>query len=370
MSANKTKTLKEIVRNQGVIKGIFAILKYRLPTPLNGYISLLETEINNRYPVELTIKQRIKAFTLGFTSQEYCYYGIKTGIDPKLYLSELDRFTYTRNINKNPNILNDKKKFYDYMGEKGNRNYLPKFLGMVKSKTFIGKHNIDYYLHVSKKVVVKPSSGGEGEGLYFIENVGGNIFVNGEKKNLTVFLSTLSDENYIVTEYCKQANFLSEIYPFTANTIRIWTMTPNGEEPFIPNAVLRIGTKESGFTDNRSQGGLVAEIDLKTGKLSAAAETLANGNIKWHDYHPDTGSRIKNSVIPEWDSFLNQFRDILSLMPELKYVGWDILLTEKDCEFVFIEGNSHPIPISLQVHRPLLEDPRVKKFYLENGVPV
>ena len=106
--------------------------------------------------------------------------------------------------------------------------------------------------------------------------------------------------NYIVTEYVNQSDFLNNIYPHSANTMRILVMNPEDSDPFIARSVLRIGTDRSGVFDNFSQGGLSVEINLKNGELSPAASRISPGNLKWYKKHPDTNTIIKGSTIPQW----------------------------------------------------------------------
>jgi hypothetical protein len=58
--------------------------------------------------------------------------------------------------------------------------------------------------------------------------------------------------------------------------------------------------------------------------------------------------------------------DVVNRLPFLCYVGWDVAMTAKGP--VFIEGNRRPMPRLFQVHRPLLLDPRIKRFYEKRGV--
>lgn len=53
-------------------------------------------------------------------------------------------------------------------------------------------------------------------------------------------------------------------------------------------------------------------------------------------------------------------------LPYIKYVGWDIVITDDD--IVAIEGNNHPALKVIQLHEPFLKDPRVRKFYKHYGI--
>jgi hypothetical protein len=85
-----------------------------------------------------------------------------------------------------------------------------------------------------------------------------------------------------------------------------------------------------------------------------------------HDTHPDTGSQISGRVVPDWPSLKQHVLKVANQLPFLRYVGWDIALSAKGP--VFIEGNSNPNPRPFQLHRPLLLDSRVRRFYEKHGI--
>jgi len=63
------------------------------------------------------------------------------------------------------------------------------------------------------------------------------------------------------------------------------------------------------------------------------------------------------------DSLVLHLASLLSFCP---YIGWDLLVTDDDV--VVLEGNDGPDLKLHQVHRPLLADPRIRRFYEHHGV--
>lgn len=51
------------------------------------------------------------------------------------------------------------------------------------------------------------------------------------------------------------------------------------------------------------------------------------------------------------------------LIPVRPYVEWDVVPTDEEGGFAVLEANSYSGMKALQVHRPLLDDERVKRFY-------
>jgi len=362
-----------ILTKHGIVFGFLSILSKALPSPMNGTVFMIKKELENLLssdPPQLSLKQRLRAYRNRFDSRDYIAFGIKDSSDPDLYLSIFQIISYTYSINENPLFLDRKKEFHKYMEEKGFRHYLPSLFGVIENGVYKGEQNLDDLLQKERKLVLKSSRGGRGEGIYFYEKSNEDFIINREKKSKEEIDSIIKKlHDYLVTEYCKPADFLEEIYPHSANTARIWTISPDGEKPYIPVACLRIGTKKSGVTEHLHLGGLTAEIDLETGELSSAAEILSSGRVRWHEFHPNTNSKIKGVFIPGWKSFKNEFLNIVDELEGFKFVAWDILFTGEG-NFTIIEGNNLPSPALHQVHRPLLKDDRLRKFLLENGVPV
>lgn len=359
--------LQRIVIDQGLLKGVFALGKHMFPTPINGIISLIEIEIESDFGSNLSLKKKIDALKKGFTTEQYCFYNFYK-YNYKSYISEYVRQAYTKELNEKPEILDYKKKFFDYIGKRDYDNLLPQLYGVIKEGDFIGKENINDIFKEKRKLVIKPNRGSGGREVYICEKINENYLINGnEFDSINTFIKDLDD--FIVTEYSEQSIFLSNIYPKSANTIRFLTINPDDEEPFIADAALRIGTEKSGFVDNRSLGGLTVNINLRTGRLSKAAECLPSGEVKWHTTHPDTKSKIEDLKVPFWNMITKKILNFVKDFPEFRYVGWDVLLTEKD-NFVIIEGNSKPGLIVFQVHHPLLKKKKIKDFFIDNRIHI
>jgi len=360
----------KLLKNQ--LDQIFKKMRDIYFPPIDTLVRLLHQEIYQFRKVDLSFHQRFKAYSNGFTSRLYRICELEHEDDINLYLSNFSRRAYTRSINQNSDFLNNKQKFYDFMSEHGLHQYLPELLGIIKDGEFKCEKSIDDYLQNKKKIVLKPCKGSCGSGVYICELEGKHVILNGEKKKLKEFDSLVKSlsRKYIVTEYCEQADFLNKIYPKSANTVRIWTVTTKSGKTFVPTAILRMGTKKSGMLDNVNQGGLTALINLETGELSKGASLSPSGEVKWYEKHPGSSTQIEGFVIPNWKTIKNKLLSLVSDLSEFKYVGWDLVIKDNKGSFVIIEGNSHPGLQSIQVHKPLLEDPRVRNFYRENGIPV
>lgn len=116
---------------------------------------------------------------------------------------------------------------------------------------------------------MKPIGAGKGIGVHRIECNEGQYRIDGVATSRDTLAELLtSQDGWFFSEFIEQHPALAAIYPKTSNTIRLITL----REPetgiwksFF--AVLRIGTEATIPVDNGSQGGSVAQIDMRTGIL-------------------------------------------------------------------------------------------------------
>ena len=65
-------------------------------------------------------------------------------------------------------------------------------------------------------------------------------------------------------------------------------------------------------------------------------------------------------MIPNWPRLLDDVAELMSIFPDLEFVGWDMLPVEDG--WCVIEGNPLMDVDLLQVHGGLLADDRVREF--------
>jgi hypothetical protein len=217
--------------------------------------------------------------------------------------------------------------------------------------------------------VLKPIDGAGGRDVHVVAAHGGELLIDGApvvEERAERLLRAAKDA--IACEHIVQGAFAAELFPDSVNTLRILTMLdPRDGEPFVAIAVQRIGTRRSAPTDNWRRGGLSAGIDLATGELGPAAAKPAGGaRCGWLERHPESGAAIAGRRVPGWEGIRADVVAAARALPFLPYVGWDLALTEAGP--VAIEGNSSTDVDLLQIHRPLLLDPRVRAFFADHGI--
>ena len=382
----------DLVRRGGLGPLLRAVTRSYLPAPADRWASLVQQEVRTRSLFPMPMRERLWLYRRGFLSQARALYEFGRH-DPRQYLSDYARYVRTPRINGRWAVALDNKLVFHWMMQPFD-DYRPDLYGLIESGTVHrslplqvtsvdessacsnastvgtdpGRWVLDR-LRDEGALVIKPVTGGGGENVLVCDHREGEYRVNDEPRTADEFRSLIRDlDGYLVFEFVEPAGYATELFPDTANTIRILTLFPeDASEPFIAASVHRIGTTRSEGLDNWSRGGLSADIDRDTGRLSRGVQYPYSGQLEWCTTHPDTGSRIEGTQVPGWTDITDRLLEIASEYPYLPYVGWDLIVTDPG-EFTIIEANSYTDIDLLQVHTPLLEDPRARRFYATQRV--
>lgn len=326
--------------------------------------------------IKIPIRERIRLLVKGFYSPSYLIYNLEeNNLDD--YLSDYHR-RKTRFINGNYSFetyksMNNKLIFDAMISEHAKT---ARTLAIVlNGKIYIGNkegplEDFRSFLEgvAEQKIVLKPylETGG-GRGVSVIQRSDDAFRLNDEKVSIDEIESLVrSLDNYMISEHIAQENYGESLFSGSLNTIRVLTLKdPLNNAPYIAIAVQRMGCKDSIPVDNWSSGGFSANIDLESGELGMAARFI-NNKLTWHETHPDTGTQIKGVKIPNWQKVKGEILSLAANLPYIDYVGWDIVPLSDG--IVVVEGNSHSDVDLLQVHKPLLKDEVVKRFYKYHSI--
>ena len=138
----------------------------------------------------------------------------------------------------------------------------------------------------------------------------------------------------IIEEAVIQHPKMASLCPSSVNTVRIATLLGTKKEGIV-YAFLRIGNGK--VMDNVDCGGMAARVDLDSGTLLTVAADKA-GQV--FSTHPMTGTDIVGFQLPFFEEAKQMCLDAMRVVPQVRYVAWDVALTEKGPRF--IEGNSFP----------------------------
>lgn len=231
------------------------------------------------------------------------------------------------------------------------------------------------YLEEVGPVMLKPIGGGKGRGIHRVEASSDGLLYDGRPTPVGDVAAAIDRlDGVLVSAFVRQATYAAEIFPGSANTMRLIVMRDvDTGEPFVPAAIHRFGRTETVPVDNYSRGGVFAGIDAATGEMGPLFGYDAKvARTSWRDDHPDTGAPVRGVVVPGWHEVVDRLLTFTRRHPYFSYVGWDVVKT--DTGMAILEAN-YGAGLQIQVVRPFLTDPRIRRFveargiYAPNGAP-
>lgn len=194
-------------------------------------------------------------------------------------------------------------------------------------KKFISKHS---------RFILKPVTAATGRGIRVIDTTTNDI-----ETQLKPLLGS-SKGSYIAEELIKQHDSLKVLHPASVNTLRITTFRFNDHKTIIIHPFLKIG-QNGNFVDNGGQGGIICKINPDTGIIEATIDESLNK----YDIHPNSGIPLIGFQIPQWRDAIATAKQLANVLPDVRYVGWDLALTDNG--WVLVEGNEKGMFIGFQL---------------------
>lgn len=218
-------------------------------------------------------------------------------------------------------VLDNKYSFY-----KRNENFFLRSCMLIP----VGGGNLEDFVTFSTtrgKVFIKPNCDSCGRGANLAK-----VCDEGDAKKIFNDLVETNVE-WIVEEVIEQDASMAQWNETSVNTIRIPAiLTSKGFHIMTPS--IRTGIKGA-VVDNAGSGGILANVDFKTGKI------YTNGvDESGHTFenHPTSGVKFKDSIVPHWSELMLLVEKIHSTtMSSNKYIGWDFALSKRG--WCLIEGN-------------------------------
>lgn len=140
----------------------------------------------------------------------------------------------------------------------------------------------------------------------------------------------------LLEELIRQHEDVNRLYPYSVNSLRITTiLSEEGEVHFLPS-ILRMGGNNMEI-DNVSSGGVYVRVD-HSGKIVThgfkedGKFNLDGGHIV--EAHPTTGTVFMNYQLPHTDEAMALVEKMAKEVPEYRYIGWDIALTEEGVDMI------------------------------------
>lgn len=187
---------------------------------------------------------------------------------------------------------------------------------------------LEHFLQGKQAIFVKPIEGSSGVGVtkFLASDWAGRV---------PAFFEQIRTTGISIVEDCVvQHPRMAALCPTSVNTVRIATLLGEKQQGIV-YAFLRIGNGK--VMDNVDCGGMAARVDLSSGQLLTVAADK-QGNV--FEKHPITETPIIGFSLPYFAEAREMCLQAMRLVPQLRYVAWDVALTEKGPRL--IEGNSFP----------------------------
>lgn len=249
------------------------------------------------------------------------------------YMTAKERRTYLTRI-KNKKLISqvDDEQYRRFFNEKN--------LFDKKFAEFLGREVLD----LAETDLERFRRFAEGKEYFFAKPYVGESGKGIEKLRVADFESVEALYTYVtdpdrhfglVEEVIVQHPQAAKIYPYSLNCLRVVTLVVDNT-PHILYAVFKMGNNRH-FVDNLESGGLACHFDLDTGKIVGQGHTSALVN---YDAHPETGIPFVGYSLPFTDEVKELVCKAAMVIPEFRYVGWDVCLTPNG-PFI-VEGNDYP----------------------------
>ena len=179
-----------------------------------------------------------------------------------------------------------------------------------------------------------------------------------------VYMRLKDYDEGVVEGYVKQHEKMNALAPNAVNTLRIVSLSSNTLDVGAPGRhsdIAYISIKlsgETGCVDNLAGGGMVAGVDMSTGRICTDAV-----DEKEHVFvrHPVTGMEIRGFEIPFFKEAVEMVYDAIKRFDLEGYFGWDIAITDEGPEL--IETNVQPGTILAQL--PYVPEKKGVRYFLE-----
>jgi hypothetical protein len=174
------------------------------------------------------------------------------------------------------------------------------------------------------------------------QDIHGNILT---EQGLVERLKALTQSwrnGYIVQPRLANHREIADLSNGSLTTVRVMTCRNERGEYEVTNAAFRMAQGRS-VVDNFHAGGLLAKVDIRTGKLGRATDggLALRPGTGWCDRHPDTGGQILGRTLPLWDEVLDLTRRAhATAFADHVIIGWDVGITD-DGPYL-VEGNKGP----------------------------
>ena len=148
---------------------------------------------------------------------------------------------------------------------------------------------------------------------------------------------------------------LLPLTPGALNTLRILTARPPGGPARVVLAAFRLAVGDAP-ADNFHFGGMMAPVDLATGRLGTAVRRQRRALVPV-ERHPDTGAVIAGHQVPCWAEAVALAERALDAARRVPVIGWDVAITDDGPVLIEANAASNPDIAQAPTGVPLSDTP-------------
>lgn len=209
------------------------------------------------------------------------------------------------------------------------------------------------YLSTYGELFVKPAGLSGGRGAFKLN-----------KRFVDKAISQFDERHaYLINNFLSNDVYCNEISPGNISTMRAYFFRGDNNILTFLKILQRFGTKNSGFVDNLSAGGLACGIDMDSGEFSQAFAPMQT--VIRHHQHPDKKVRLTGFKVPGWNEKLKVLTEMLDNLYFLDYGALDVAVTNKGLKL--LEVNSLPSMRLIQFDKPAFHNDEFKRFCVSKG---
>lgn len=281
-------------------------------------------------------------------------------------------------------ILGMNRRVGDYILTNNKRKDYPLVDNKITTYNLCKEHKVsqpDHYFHITnigqikkiknelldlKSFCIKPARGAMGNGILVIHNV--------YKSDDELYFETSKGEMSLKKISHFISDIISGLYSLNGHPDEVIVQEKIQLHPIFENyvykgipdirfivykgyplmAMLRCPTKRSQGRANLHQGAVGCGINMASGEITNCI--YLNKNIT---HHPDTDLRLKDLIIPDWDTLLENSSKCFN-MTGMGYIGVDLVL-DKNKGPLLLEINARP-GLSIQLANKTGLIPRLEKI--------
>lgn len=183
------------------------------------------------------------------------------------------------------------------------------------------KEQLDSFACKNGRFILKPIDSSGGRAVKIVDRDGYS------------FETLISEypKGFIAEEIIQNVDELKQFNPSSLNTVRITTVRLK-DSVEIGFCFIRFG-RAGKCVDNGFSGGLMCNIDDETGIITSAVDETG----KYYILHPDSQLQIVGLRIPRWNEAIELSKELALVIPDNRYTGWDLALTNQG--WILVEGN-------------------------------